>query len=172
MSRIVPTEKLPLQMFDTLDGKAWPIETKVKPIFYLIVVYRGVQCSYCKNQLIELQQKLPQFMTRNVEVIALSTDSEERAQQAADNWQLKKLRLGYNLSIEAARKLGLYISSARRENEMPYFSEPGIFLVEPEQTLFATWLASYPFARTQLDEIIRCIDLIVEKNLPVRGTVK
>ena len=81
------------------------------------------------------------------------------------------MRLGYNLSLDAARKLGLYISSATKEVEMPLFTEPGIFLIAPDQTLFATWISSYPLVRPQLDEIIRGIDFIVDNNRPPRGTV-
>ena len=111
------------------------------------------------------------FEDRKVEVIAVSADNKERAQRAIDEWPLTRLRLGYNLSLDAARKLGLYISSATKEVEMPLFTEPGMFLIAPDQTLFATWISSYPLARPQLDEIIRGIDFIVDNNRPPRGTV-
>ena len=174
MERIVPGESIPENMFETLDAKAWPVSEfnipRNSPNFYLLVIYRGVQCSYCKNQLVELNEKIPSLNNRNIDVIAVSTDTEKRARQAKNDWDLSLLRLGFNLSIDAARKMGLYVSSAKRETEMPYFFEPGLFLIDVDQKLFAGWIATYPLARPNLDEIINSIDLILEKNLPIRGT--
>lgn len=171
MSRILPGEKIPENMFETLDGSPWPLAELSTPKFYLLVVYRGVQCSYCKKQIVEINEKLSSLQERNVEVIAISADSEERARQARNEWDLNQLRLGYNLSIDAARKMGLYISSATRDAEMSTFSEPGLFLIAPDQTLFASWISSYPFARPHMNEIIHGIDFIVENKRPPRGTV-
>ena len=67
--------------------------------------------------------------------------------------------------------MGLYISEANKDVEMPQFSEPGIFLIKPDQTLFATWVASYPFARPQIDQVLRCIDFAVEGSRLPRGTL-
>jgi len=169
MLRILPGEKIPANMFETLDGHDWPGAEFTAPRFRLLVVYRGVQCSYCRKQLIELNAKMPALAERNVSVIAVSADSKARAQQAVDEWRLDRLRLGFNLSIEAARRMGLYISAASREAEMPYFSEPGLFLIAPDQTLFASWISSYPFARPHLDEIVEGIDFILENKRPPRG---
>ncbi len=173
MSRILPGQSIPENMFDTLDGRAWPVPeseaTADIPNFYLLVIYRGVQCGYCKDQLVELNEKIPLLNNRNVDAIAVSVDTEERARQAKNDWGLSQLRLGFNLSTDAARKMGLYVSSARRETEMPQFSEPGIFLIDADQKLFAAWIATYPFARPHLDEIIKGIDFILEKQTPIRG---
>ena len=171
MSRIVPLQKLPGNMFTALDAKPWPLDQVNKPNFYLIVSYRGVQCSFCKTQIMELEQKLSLFIDRNVEVIAVSADNQERAQKAVEDWSLAKLRLGFDLSFDAAKTLGLYISSATKEVEMPRFTEPGIFLIAPNQTLFASWISSFPFARPPLDEIIRCIDFVIEHKRGPRGTL-
>jgi len=169
MSRILPGERIPEKLFDTLDGRPLWSEAQDDPLFYLLVVYRGVQCSYCKKQLVEIEQRLDWFSDRRVEVMAVSADSQRRALQAKHDWGLNRLRLGFDLAVDDARKLGLFISSARRETEMPRFSEPGIFLVKPDKTLFAAWISSYPFARPHLNEIVQSIDLMIEKGLPLRG---
>ncbi len=106
----------------------------------MVVVFRGVQCSHCKQQLVELDSQLAAFHQRNVEVIAISADTEERGERAMNEWDLSDLRIGYDLSLADARKMGLYISEANKDAEMPQFSEPGIFLIKPDQTLFATWV--------------------------------
>ena len=171
MSRIRPGEPVPQNWFKTLDKKSWPEGNFDEPEFYMVVVFRGVQCSHCKQQLVELNSQLTEFHQRNVEVIAVSADTEERGERAINEWDLSELRIGYDLSLAYARKMGLYISEANKDVEMPQFSEPGIFLIKPDQTLFAAWVASYPFARPQIDQVLRCIDFAVEGSLLPRGTL-
>ncbi len=48
-----------------------------------------------------------------VEVIAISTDDQERTRQTKESWGLEKVAIGYDLGIEKAREWGLYISSRR-----------------------------------------------------------
>lgn len=169
MSRIKPGEKVPQNWFKPLDEEIWPGGNLSGPEFYMVIVFRGVQCSHCKKQLIDFNSRMKEFYQRNIEVIAVSADTKERAERAKNDWGLTNLRIGYALSLEDARKMGLYISEANKDSEMPKFSEPGIFLIKPEQTLFAVWLASYPFARPQIDELLRCIDFSVERNQAPRG---
>jgi len=172
MMRIVPGDALPQNMFETLNGQAWPQQSTPTQAFRMLVIYRGGQCSFCQKQLSELAQKLPQFTQRNVEVIAVSMDTKERAQQTVESLQLGDLRLGYNLTKVAANKLGLYLSAAKKDTEMPIFSEPAILLISPDNTLFTIWLGSYAFPRQSLDEIITGIDFINEKGTPIRGNYR
>src|SRR6266536_3623986 len=82
---------------DLLDGGRWRLADAKPPAFTLIVVYRGLHCPICKTYLADLESKLPEFQKRGVEVIALSTDSRERAEQSRTEWGLNRLRLGYEL---------------------------------------------------------------------------
>jgi hypothetical protein len=76
--------------------------------------------------------------------------------------------VGYNFSTEEARTLGLYISKGIKE-EPDTFIEPGLFLIKPDQTLYAVSLQSMPFARPEFDAILKAIDFVVEKDYPARG---
>jgi hypothetical protein len=49
MSRIRPGEPVPQNWFKTLDKKSWPEGIFDEPEFYMVVVFRGVQCSHCKQ---------------------------------------------------------------------------------------------------------------------------
>ena len=169
MTRIKPTDPIPNVPFNTLSGISWPRPDAENRCFSLLVFYRGVQCSFCKTQLQSLLAWLPAFAQRNVDVIAISADSRERAQQAKTEWGLASLDLGYDLDVEAARQLGLYVSSAKRDAEMETFCEPGLFLVSPDNTLFAAWIQTYPHARPDFEDIIGCIDFIEEHKRPPRG---
>ncbi len=115
-----------------------------------------------------------QFAERGVDVVAISTDTQERAQQTKDEWKLKNLRIGYGLSIPKAREWGLYISTSRGKTstgvvEPDQFNEPGLFLVKPDQTLYASSVATMPFARPHFDEILNAINFVVDKDYPARG---
>ena len=49
------------------------------------------------------------------------------------------------------------------------FSEPGLFLVKPDGTLYAAFIQTMPFARPPLDQLLGAIDFIKEKDYPARG---
>ena len=55
------------------------------------------------------------------------------------------------------------------DSEMPVFTEPGLFLIKPDQTLFAAWISSFPHARPDFSEILRSIDFVKENQVPPRG---
>jgi hypothetical protein len=63
----------------------------------------------------------------------------------------------------------LYISHSIKESEPPLFSEPSLFLIKPDRTLFAVQISSMPLARPPLADILKAVDFVVEKNYPARG---
>jgi len=161
-------------MFTPLDGVSWPsvLNKSNQPwSFHLIVAYRGGQCRYCVNQLLELEEKIGNFTQRNVSVIAVSADSKDRAKLMVNQLQLLNLRIGYDFKIELAGQLGLYISEANKESEMPLFTEPGIFLISANMTMFTCWLSAYPFARPKWSDVLAGIDAISTNRTPPRGTL-
>lgn len=138
----------------------------------LLIFYRGKQCGHCKVQLAEIEKCYKEFLNRNIKVLAISADTIERAQMTQEELALCNLKIAYGLDLELARQCGLYISDSRKEVEMPQFSEPGIFLIRPNQTLEAAWVSSFAFPRPPLDGIIEAIDffLKVDPLLPPRGS--
>jgi peroxiredoxin len=152
-----------------LDGGTWRLSDARPRTFAMIVVYRGLHCPICKTYLGELEGKLPEFSKRGVDVIAISTDSRERAEQARTEWGLNNLRLGCELSIASAREWDLFISRAIREGEPPEFSEPGLFLIKPDGTLFYHSRNSAPWGRPPFDQMLRAIDTATERKMPARG---
>jgi peroxiredoxin len=152
-----------------LDGGTWRLADARPAAFTMIVVYRGLHCPVCKTYLGELEAKLPEFGKRGVDVVAVSTDSRDRAEQSRAEWGLGKLKLGYGLPIATARDWDLYISSAIRDGEPPQFAEPGLFLVKPDGSLFYAARASAPWGRPPLDQMLRGIDVATERKMPARG---
>ena len=166
---IKPREPAPQLEVKLLDGSTWRLRDAKPATFEMIVVYRGLHCPVCKTYLGELEAKLPEFEKRGVDVVAVSTDSHDRAERAKTEWGLDKLRLGYDLAIATARQWDLFISHAIREGEPPEFSEPGLFLIKPDGTLFFASRNSAPWGRPPFDQMLRGIDFAVERKIPARG---
>ena len=78
------------------------------------------------------------------------------------------------MAIDEAREWGIYVSSGRGTTsagveEPPLFNEPGLFLVRPDGTLYASVVASMPFVRPNLGELLKSLDYIIENDYPARG---
>jgi peroxiredoxin len=164
-----PRQPAPPLEVKLLDGSTWRLEDAKPASFEMIVFYRGLHCPICKTYLSDLEAKLPEFTSRGVDVIAVSTDGRERAERAKAEWGLGNVRIGCELTIAGARAWDLYISRAIREGEPPEFNEPGLFLTKPDGTLFFASRGSAPWARPPLDQMLRGIDLAMERKMPARG---
>lgn len=144
------------------------------PTFDLVVFYRGLHCPICAKYLMELERLMPEFQKRDVQVVAVSSDNAERGQAMADKIKAEHLRVGYDLSLPSARQWGLYISASRGQTsigieEPELFSEPGVFIVRPDGTLYYGSKQTMPFARPQLQDLVGAIDFAVAKDYPARG---
>lgn len=160
--------------FPLVDGGTWTLSERKPESLAMIVAYRGVHCPMCRNYLQELNSKMGEFKARGVDVVAVSCDTKERAEMAKKDWELTDVPIGYGLSIEKARELELPISTSRGKTsigieEPEKFSEPGLFLVKPDGTLYAAFIQTMPFARPPLDQLLKAIDFIKEKDYPARG---
>jgi hypothetical protein len=92
----------------------------------------------------------------------------------ADKIQAKDLRVGYGLNLSDAREWGLFVSASRGKTsigieEPALFSEPGVFLIKPDQTIYYISVQSMPFVRPNFAELVQAFDFIVKNNYPARG---
>jgi peroxiredoxin len=150
-------------------GGPWKLSDPRNERFLLLVVYRGYHCPICKRYIPRLEALLDQFTELGVKVVALSTDDEHRAAKTKAEWQLDKLTLAYGLSIEDARKLGLFVSRGMKESEPELFAEPGLFIIEADNTLYASSIQSMPFTRPDLEELLGAVKYIMANRYPARG---
>ena len=84
------------------------------------------------------------------------------------------LRIGHDLSIAQAREWGLYISASRGVTsigieEPALFSEPGLFMVTPQQTLYYGAVQTMPFVRPHFAELVAALDFAIAHDYPARG---
>ncbi|GAB4196144.1 MAG: peroxiredoxin-like family protein [Wenzhouxiangellaceae bacterium] len=166
---LVPAKPAPQLSLPTTSGQQWSLHERQPGNFTLLIFYRGLHCPLCKKQLQEACSLLDEFDQRKVEVIAISMDTQARAVQSRDDWELGELSVAYGLSEDQAREWGLYISSAIKDGEPDQFSEPGIFLIRPDATLYYIATQSMPFARPPLKQLLTAIDFAVDKDYPARG---
>ncbi|MCG9793380.1 peroxiredoxin-like family protein [Flavobacterium algicola] len=169
MMRPTPKHKAPELNFPLLDGSQWNLFEHKPENFTLIVFYRGIHCPVCKKYLQELQNLLPDFEKKGVNVIAVSMDNEQRARLARKDWEIKDLKLGYNLDAETAKDWGLYMSKGIKDGEPDVFSEPGLFLIDNKSEVYYSAINSNPWGRPYLPSFLDAIDFILEKKYPARG---
>jgi peroxiredoxin len=126
------------------------------------------------HNLMELERLMPEFNNRGVHAIALSSDNAERAQAMVEKIKAVHLNIGYELSLPSARQWGLYISASRGQTsigieEPALFSEPGVFILRPDGTLYYGSTQTMPFARPQFQDLLGAIDFALAKDYPARG---
>lgn len=171
---LVPRRSSPELSVSTLDGGFFDLAASKPERFTLLCFYRGLHCPICAAYLRELERLESEFAERGVTVIAISSDDEERARQMAQKIGAERLRIGYGLSLAKAREWGLYISASRGMTsigieEPPLFSEPGLFLVRPDGSIYFVSVQSMPFVRPKFPEMLQALDFAIENDYPARG---
>ncbi|MDI3326717.1 peroxiredoxin-like family protein [Pontibacterium granulatum] len=171
---LIPRQKTPDLSVDTLDQGRFELSSENSDRGTVICFYRGLHCPICATYLKELEKLAEEFAKRGVSTIAISSDTEERARAMQDKISAEKLRIGYGLDLSKAKEWGLYISTSRGKTsigieEPALFSEPGLFMVTPEQTLYYGSVQTMPFVRPHFSELIGALDFAIANNYPARG---
>ncbi|OED50833.1 alkyl hydroperoxide reductase [Rhodobacteraceae bacterium (ex Bugula neritina AB1)] len=171
---LIPRQKTPGLTLPTLDHGQFDLSSETAERGTVICFYRGLHCPLCANYLKEFEKKVADFAERGVNCIAISSDGEERTRAMADKIEAKELRFGYDLPLSVAKDWGLYISTSRGKTsigieEPALFSEPGLFLVTPEQTLYYGAVQTMPFVRPHFAELVAALDFAIPNNYPARG---
>ncbi|MDF1733645.1 MAG: redoxin domain-containing protein [Minwuia sp.] len=135
----------------------------------MVIVYRGKHCPICKRYLSGIEALQGEIDDLGLEVVAVSSDSEEQAQAVADETGVK-VPLGYGLTKAQMKQLGLYVSTPRPNETDHEFPEPGMFVVNDQGQVQIVDISNAPFARPEIASILRGIKFIQEKGYPIRGT--
>jgi peroxiredoxin len=171
---LLPNQTVPALELPLVGGGSLSVAAENPARFTMVVFYRGLHCPICRRYLTELESLLPEFAKRGVSVIAASTDSGERAEQAKNGWGLKNMRVAYGLLVDDARKWGLYVSRSNGMTsagvvEPELFNEPGLFIVRPDACLYWGTTSTMPFGRPHFNEVLQSLDFVISKNYPARG---
>ena len=82
----------------------------------------------------------------------------------------------YGLDLDVGQRWGLYISNGVGVNgagflEPELFTEPGLYLVRADGTLYWGSVQTMPFARPNFAEVVQALDVVLGQNYPARGEV-
>jgi peroxiredoxin len=136
----------------------------------VVVIYRGRHCPLCRKHLTELNDRLSEFEAMGMPPVAISADTLDKAETEAkeEGWRFP---VGYGLTLDDMRRLGLYISEPRspEETDRP-FAEPGLFVIRPDHTLQIVDISNAPAARPALPLLLLGLRFTLKNDLPVRGT--
>jgi peroxiredoxin len=171
---LLPRHPVPALNVPLVGGGRFVLGAAPGEKFDLLVFYRGLHCPICAKYLLELERLASEFAQRGVQVLALSSDEESRATEMAQKVQANGVKFGYGLSLRSARQWGLYISTSRGKTsigieEPALFSEPGVFIVRPDGTLYYGAVQTMPFARPSFQDLLAAIDFAIAKDYPARG---
>ena len=161
---------MPALTFEKVGGGRLAIGSR--DAWQAVFVYRGKHCPLCRKYLGELNGLLDQFAAVDVEVVAVSADTREKAeaQVEEDGWRFS---VGYGLRMEQMRTLGVYVSEPRsaQETDRP-FAEPGLFVVNPGNRMQVIDISNAPASRPALPILLLGLGFIIRNRLPVRGTLE
>ncbi len=171
---LMPRKKTPGLSVNLVGGGTFNLETDGLTRGTVVCFYRGLHCPICATYLGELERLSGEFAERGVATIGVSSDGEDRAKDMADKIGAKDLRIGYGLGLDVAKDWGLYISAGIGKTsigieEPALFSEPGLFMVTQEQTLYYGSVQTMPFVRPHFSELLKALDFAIDKNYPARG---
>ena len=173
---LFPRQPVPSLEVPLVGGGTWKLADQSPEHFTLIVFFRGLHCPICSNYLRDLDRKLADFNATGVEVIAISSDGKERAEQTPTEWKVENVSFGYNLDLDKAREWGLYISTGRGMTgagieEPDLFSEAALYMVRSNGDLFFGSVQTMPFARPSFTDVLNAVKFVLDKDYPGRGEV-
>ncbi len=171
---LMPRQKTPDLTLPLLDGATFDLSSDGGEQGTVICFYRGLHCPLCATYLAELEKLTPDFAERGIKTVAVSSDGKERTEQMAEKIGANTLRMAFDLALDKAREWGLYISTSRGKTsigieEPALFSEPGLFLVKPDQSLYYMSVQTMPFVRPHFKELLGAVDFAIANSYPARG---
>lgn len=104
-----------------------------------------------------------------VGVVAVSGDTQERAESSAAEWKLSRLRVACGQDVASVRAWGLFASKGIKDPEPEMFGEPGIFHIQLDGTVYMAALDSMPAARPRIDDVVQAIEFFIQRDYPPRG---
>jgi len=169
-----PRQPVPALSLPLVDGGQFDLAQHGEHRFTLLVFYRGLHCPICAKYLKALADMAGQYAERGVRLLAISSDGPERAAEMATRLGDSSLPIAHSLPLGEARAWGLYISTSRGKTsigieEPEVFSEPGIFLIRADGTLYFSAIQTMPFARPDFADLLGAIDFAIAKDYPARG---
>lgn len=167
----MPTPQSPAPELDLplVSGGRFRLAEQEPENFTMVVFYRGHHCPMCSLQLKEIDRRYDELVDAGVTPVAVSGDSAERASNSVEEWGLERLPVAHGQDVDSMRAWGLFVSKGINDAEPELFGEPGMFLIRPDGTIYWQVLGSMPFGRPHLDDVLKAVQFVVDKDYPARG---
>jgi peroxiredoxin len=134
-----------------VGGGEMTIPRDVAGKWTVLLFYRGHWCPYCRQQLLDFQQAGQQLSEMNTQVVALSVDPLEQAQQTVERQRLSFPVL-YGLNAhEIVEKIGASV------NEDPTYLQATGFVLKPDGTIAVSVYSSGAIGRLVAADTINFI---------------
>jgi hypothetical protein len=174
MQALLPRHPVPALNVALVGGGRHVLGAAPGERFDLVVFYRGLHCPICAKYLMELERLAPEFAQRGVSHPC--REQRRRGQGAADGGEGPGQGLALRLRPEPEKRapVGALHQHSRGKTsigieEPALFSEPGVFLVRPDGTLYYGAVQTMPFARPSFQDLLGAIDFAIAKDYPARG---
>ncbi|MBW8172966.1 redoxin domain-containing protein [Ornithinimicrobium sp. Arc0846-15] len=170
---LIPTQQVPALDLPLNGGGSTTdlnLGTGADGRFTMVVFYRGLHCPVCRKQLGEINRRLDDLTEAGVgRIVAVSMEDQARSASVSEDWKLDRLSVAHGLTEADAREWGLFISHSIKDGEPEVFSEPGMFILDSDGSLFWSAVATMPFGRPPLDEVIAGLKFAQSDGYPARG---
>jgi len=161
---------VPQMTFETVGGGSVAVGG-AKDRWTLLVVYRGKHCGRCKPYLTKLEGMKSAWEDAGFDIVTVSADPLVKAQADVEEYGWT-FPVGYDLTEDQMRGLGLYISSPLTPDETDrIFAEPGVYCIRPDGTVLLIAVSNGPSARPDLDQLLDGMIFTIKNDRPPRGTV-
>jgi len=168
--KLMPAAQAPALELPLVGGGTFKLADEKPENFTMVLFYRGYHCPVCKGYLGNLAALLSDFESAGFNVVIASMNDEELATKAAQEWDLGNTRVAYGLTLEQAKDWGLWVSKAFKDVEADFFTEPGLFWIKPDGSLYLADISNMPWARPDLGNLLSKVPYALEHNYPPRGT--
>ncbi|MDA7746761.1 peroxiredoxin family protein [Psychromonas sp.] len=171
--KLTAGDTFPLTEATSLDGTVVNLgKAHSGADWQMLVVYRGKHCPLCVRYLNLVEEHQEALKAIGVSVTAVSADSKAQLEENMEKLTIT-FPITYGLTEAQMKKLGLYISAPRSEQETDHnFAEPALFVINAEGTLQAVDISNAPFLRPELGVVVNGLKFVRDQgNYPIRGTV-
>ena len=124
-NKLAAGSQIPDIYFSLINGNSIRLSEETSN-WTLLIVYRGLHCPICKDYAAKFENKLSKLQNINTQLVLISADTKDKATKFAEELTLKS-KIGYGLTIDQMRKLGLYLSEPRPNEVDIYFLSPVCF---------------------------------------------
>lgn len=151
------------QLFPTITashvgGGEFTVPDDLAGRWAVLLFYRGHWCPYCRQQLMDFQRAQEQLKEIGVDVVALSVDPLDQAQQTVERHKLTFPVL-YGLDVyKVAEQIGAFI------NENPLSLQATGFVLQPDGTIAVAVYSSAAIGRLVAADTINFIKYLQQAH--------